>query len=165
MTGFTNLPPGRGPWLKMLHVMVAAVTAWIFIALAAAFVLALTAAAARAQGRHLERRMVAELGKRWDQRMQSIPEGSDLAHTGTDASAVPAGEAPPSDPDLQITLEDLLGQRDVLLEEFQAVQAQIRVLKKRVDRRRPVVVVEDEDEDVVRLHDVLPEEWAERHRR
>lgn len=149
----------------MLHVMVAAVTAWIFIALAAAFVLVLTAAAARAQGRRLERRMVAELGKRWDQRMQSIPVGSAVPHADADAGTGPGAEAPPADPDLQITLEDLLGQRDVLLEEFQAVQEQIRVLKKRVDRRRPVVAVEDEDENVVRLHDVLPEEWAERHRR
>ena len=53
----------------------------------------------------------------------------------------------------------------MLLEEFQAVQAQITMLKKRVDRRRPVAAVTEGDENVVRLHDVLPEEWAERRRR
>ncbi len=105
----------------------------------------LTAWIARARGRRLERRMVAELGRRWE----------------------PMPERPPvDDADLQITLYELLGQRDELLEEFQAVQAQITVLKRRVERRRPVAAVADDDEDtVVRLHEVLPEEWAERRRR
>ena len=141
----------------MLHVMVAAATAWIFIALAAALALVVTAAAARAQGRRLEHRMVAELGRRWDQQqqMQHMSENVPDAAPAVDDMA----------PELQVTLEELLSQRDVLLEEFQAVQAQISMLKKRVERRRPVTAVADDDEAVVQLHDVLPEEWAERRRR
>ena len=139
----------------MLHVMIAAVTSWVVIALAVVFALFATAAAARAQGRRLERRMVSQLGRRWDHAVQEDPA----------AAPREAVDGPPADPDLQITLEELLGQRDVLLEEFQAVQAQITMLKKRVDRRRPVAAVTEEDENVIRLHDVLPEEWAERRRR
>jgi hypothetical protein len=147
----------------MVHVMVAAATAWIFIALAAVLALVVTAAAARAQGRRLERRMVAELGKRWDQRVQSIP--VDVAAPTANVATAGAETLRP-DQELQITLEDLLSQRDVLLEEFQTVQAQISVLKKRVDRRRAVTAVADDaDETVIQLHDVLPEEWAERRRR
>jgi hypothetical protein len=154
----------------MLHVMVAAATAWIFIAFAAVFACVATAAAARAQGRRLERRMVAELGRRWDQRMQNVPliapESPSSAAAGATPAGSDAGRAPAADPDLRITLEDLLTQRDLLLEEFQEVQAQISVLKKRVERRKPIAAVaDDDDENVVRLHDVLPEEWAERRRR
>jgi hypothetical protein len=149
----------------MVHVMVAAAAAWIFIALAAVAVLVLTAIAARAQGRRMERRMVAELGRRWDQPTPAGATGqpSDPPATAAPVSADPAPQSP--DADLQITLDELLSQRDVLLEEFQAVQAQISTLKKRVERRRPVAVAPDEDESVVQLHDVLPEEWAERRRR
>jgi hypothetical protein len=139
----------------MLHVMIAAVTSWVVIAFAVVFAMFLTATAARAQGRRLERRMVAQLGRRWDHEMDETPA---IPHPDADGGSR-------ADPDLQITLEELLGQRDVLLEEFQAVQAQITMLKKRVDRRRPVAAVPEEDENVVKLHDVLPEEWAERRRR
>jgi hypothetical protein len=139
----------------MLHVMIAAVTSWVVIALVVVFALFVTAAAARAQGRRLERRMVAQLGRRWDHPVQEDPA----------VAPREAADGPRADPELQITLEELLGQRDVLLEEFQAVQAQITILKKRVDRRRPVAAVTEEDENIVRLHDVLPEEWVERRRR
>jgi hypothetical protein len=155
----------------MVRVMVATATTWIFIALAAAVALILTAAAARAQGRRLERRMVAELGRRWDQRVQAFPvnvQGGGSAAAEGSAPAGTGGEPHRSDPDLQITLEELLSQRDVLLEEFQAVQAQISVLKKRVERDRPVVAVSDDNDDdeiVIQLNEVLPEEWAERRRR
>jgi hypothetical protein len=142
----------------MLHVMVAAATAWIFIALAAALALVVTAAAARAQGRRLERRMVTELGRRWEQQQRTQP-----VPVKTDTTSASAGDD--TAPELQVTLEELLGQRDVLLEEFQTVQAQISVLKQRVARRRPVTAVVDDDETVVQLHEVLPEEWAERRRR
>ena len=144
----------------MVHVMVAAATAWIFIALVAVFALVATAAAARAQGRRLERRMVAELGRRWDQQMQRVPA---RPQGDSRVGAEGPGDRPQADPELQITLEDLLSQRDVLLEEFQAVQAQIAMLKQRVDRRRPVMEVSEEN--IIRLHDVLPQEWAERRRR
>lgn len=141
----------------MLRVMGAAATAWIFIALAAALALVVTAAAARAQGRRLERRMVAELGRRWDQQQQTPPAPVTVPDTASTADDMA--------PELQVTLEELLSQRDVLLEEFQTVQAQISVLKKRVARRRPVAPVVDDDETIVHLHEVLPEEWAERRRR
>ncbi len=141
----------------MVHVMVAAASAWIFIALAAVAVLVLTAIAARAQGRHMERRMVAELGRRWDQPKptDAMSQAEDPPATDKHVSADPAPHSP--DADLQITLEGLLSQRVVLLEEFQAVQAQITTLKKRVERRRPAPVVEDEDETIVHHHPVLPE--------
>lgn len=154
----------------MVNVMVATATAWIFIALAVAAALVLTAAAARAQGRRMERRMVAELGRRWDQSTPNAPVNEPHTPSVAAGAAGPTGagvEPPRGDADLQITLEELLGQRDLLLEEFQAVQAQISVLKKRVDKRRPVAAVarEGQDESVIQLHDVLPEEWAERRRR
>ena len=147
----------------MLPVMVATATAWIVISFAVVAALLLTAVIARAQGRRLERRMVAELGRRWDQPVPTtvtVPPDDPF-------SAPPPGLAPVrADDDLQITLEELLSQRDVLLEEFQTVQAQITMLKKRVQRRRPVAAVADQtDETVVQLHEVLPEEWAERRRR
>ena len=147
----------------MLPVMVATATAWIFISFVVVAALLLTAVIARAQGRRLERRMVAELGRRWD---QPVPTTVTLPPDDP-FSAPPPGLAPVrADDDLQITLEELLSQRDVLLEEFQTVQAQITMLKKRVQRRRPVAAVADQtDETVVQLHEVLPEEWAERRRR
>lgn len=146
----------------MLPVMVAAATAWIFVSLVVVAALLLTAVIARAQGRRLERRMVAELGRRWDQ-----PVAASVTVPPDDPFSEPHGLAPVRpDDDLQITLEELLSQRDVLLEEFQTVQAQITVLKKRVQRRRPVAAVADQtDETVAQLHEVLPEEWAERRRR
>ena len=146
----------------MLPIMVATATAWIFISFAVVAALLLTAVIARAQGRRLERRMVAELGRRWDQ-----PVPATVSLPPDDPRGAPPALAPArADDDLQITLEELLSQRDVLLEEFQTVQAQITVLKKRVQRRRPVAAVADQrDESVVHLHEVLPEEWAERRRR
>jgi hypothetical protein len=146
----------------MLRVMIAAATSWVVIALAVVFALFLTAAAARAHGRRLERRMVAQLGRRWDQgETLSVDAGPRVridARVGVEAKRPPEAE-------LQITLEDLLSQRDVLLEEFQTVQAQITLLKRRADRRRPAAKVTEKEENVIRLHDVLPEEWAERRRR
>jgi hypothetical protein len=129
----------------MLEVMVAAAGVWLALAVAILAVVLATAAIARTRGRRLQRDMVRELGRRWE----------------------PMPEQPPAnDGDLRITLEELLSQRDELLEEFQAVQAQITVLKRRVERRKPVAAVPgDDDESVVRLHEVLPEEWAERRRR
>jgi hypothetical protein len=129
----------------MVRVMVAAASAWLMTAVAIVAAVLVTAAVARARGRRLERRMLAELGARWE----------------------PMTERPPvEDGDLRISLEELLTERDALLEEFQAVQAQITVLKRRAERRRPVAAVADDGADpVIQLHEVLPEEWAERRRR
>jgi hypothetical protein len=142
-----------------MDVMVGTATAWIVVAFVVVAALLLTAVIARAQGRRLERRMVAELGQRW---YPPLPETVSVPPDDPRSSPAPVR----ADDDLQITLEDLLSQRDVLLEEFQTVQQQITLLKKRVQRRRPVAAVAGEtDETVVLLHDVLPEEWAERRRR
>ena len=129
----------------MLEVMVAAAGVWLALAVAILAVVLAIAAIARTRGRRLQSDMVRELGRRWE----PMPE-----------------QAPAHDGELSITLEELLSQRDELLEEFQAVQAQITVLKRRVERRRPVTALpRDDEESVVRLHEVLPEEWAERRRR
>jgi hypothetical protein len=128
----------------MLEVMVAAAGVWLALAVAILAVILAMAAIARTRGRRLQHDMVQKLGRRWE----------------------PVPESPANDGDLRITLDELLSQRDELLEEFQAVQAQITVLKRRVDRRKPVAVLpRDDDESVIRLHEVLPEEWAERRRR
>jgi hypothetical protein len=100
------------------------------LGLVAAVVLAVTAALARAHGRRLERRMAAELGRRRDEHRPSPLE----------EAREPAGP----DAELRITLDDLLTQRDHLLEEFQDVQSHIRILKREVERRRRLVVVDDQ---------------------
>ena len=126
-------------------------TFWVSIGLVAAVVLVTVCLLARARGRRLERRMAAELGRRRDEHRPSW----------TDVVLVPAGGgdvAGAEDPDagLRITLDELLGQRDELLEEFQEVQARIRILKKEVERRRHLVAVVAGDEDAEMY---LPEEW------
>jgi len=126
-------------------------TLWIWIGLVAAVVLVTVSLLARARGRRLERRMAAELGRRWDEHRPSL----------TDAVLEPAGDgnvARAEDPDagLRITLDELLGHRDALLEEFQEVQARIRILKKEVERRRRLVAVVGGDQEAEMY---LPEEW------
>ena len=130
--------------------MVATATAWILVGFAIAVALALTASVARAHGRRLERRMAAELGRRWDPSASVQP-----SPVAGDAAAQPTAPEGP-DGDLQITLDQLLEQRDTLLEEFQDVQMQIQILKKETERRRRVVSVPDDDEttaDIIVLRD------------
>jgi hypothetical protein len=124
---------------------------WVSLGLVAAVVLVTVCLLARARGRRLERRMAAELGRRWDEHRPSW----------TDVVLVPAGDgdvagAEDRDAGLRITLDELLGQRDALLEEFQEVQARIRILKNEMHRRRPFVPVVGGDENVEMY---LPEEW------
>ena len=123
----------------MLHDLMAATTAWVLLAVLATLGLVLAAAGARAHGRRLEQRMVAELGRRWDP---------------------PASEP---DPELRITLENLLSQRDGLLEEFHSIQSEIDVVKRYIGRRPGTMVVEGL-ENVIQLREVFPPEWAERRR-
>jgi hypothetical protein len=123
-----------------------ATTFWVSLGLVAAVVLVVTSALARAHGRRLEHRMAAELGRRWDEHRPS------QAAAASESAGV--GGADPGGPDaeLRITLDDLLGQRDRLLEEFQDVQTRIQILKKEVERRRRLMGVDDQA-DVIVLHD------------
>jgi hypothetical protein len=135
----------------MPHVSAAQAALWVSIGLVAAVVLVTICLLARARGRRLERRMAAELGRRWDEHRPSWSDGV----------LVPAGDgdvagAEGPDAGLRITLEELLGQRDALLEEFQEIQARIRILKREVERRRHLVAVTAGEEDVAVN---LPEEW------
>jgi hypothetical protein len=85
--------------------------------------------------------MAAELGRRRDDHRPSPLEAA----------------CDPADPDaeLRITLDDLLEQRDRLLEEFQDVQSRIRTLKREVERRRRLVVVDDRH--IVTLPEATPQ--------
>jgi hypothetical protein len=128
----------------MQHAMVASTTSlWVWTGLVAAVVLAATTVLARAHGRRLERRMAAELGRRWDEHRPSPPE----------VACDPAGP----DAELRITLVELLEQRDQLLEEFQDVQSRIRILKREVERRQRLVAVDDHA-DIITLHDAEPQQ-------
>ena len=100
---------------------------------------------ATARGRRLERRATAERGRRW-----------------TDPAAKVHEQGPPdgADAELRVTLDDLIAQRDLLLEEFQEVQARIQVLKKEVERRGRLAAVEEEA-DVIVLHDTESPERPE----
>jgi hypothetical protein len=136
----------------MPHVTAApTATLWVSIGLVAAVVLVTVCLLARARGRRLERRMAAELGRRWDEHRPSWSDGVLVPAGGGD---VVGGEDP--DAELRITLDDLLGQRDALLEEFQEVQARIRILKREVERRRHLAAVAADEKDMAVN---LPEEW------
>lgn len=126
-------------------------TLWVLIGLVAAVALVTVCLLARARGRRLERRMAAELGRHWDEHRPSWADGLLVAAGDGDVA-----DAEDSDAGLRITLDELLGQRDALLEEFQEVQARIRILKNEMARRRPFVPVIGGDEDVEMY---LPEEW------
>lgn len=95
--------------------------------------------------------MAAELGRRRDEHRPSWSHGALVPAGGGDV----AGAEDPN-AELRITLEDLLGQRDALLEEFQEVQARIRILKREVERRRHLVAVTAGERDGTTN---LPEEW------
>ncbi len=131
----------------MRHVIVATATVWILVGLVTAAALALTVALARAHGRRLERRMFEELGRRFEA-----------------PSPTPAGP----DVELRITLDQLLEQRDILLEEFQDVQIQIQTLKSQRERRRRVVSVRNDagtTADIIVLHHLdTDRERSERRR-
>jgi hypothetical protein len=140
----------------MLDVMVATAAAWITVGLVAAVALVVTVALARAHGRRLERRMAAELGRRWDDHrpIPQVPTTWVVVGSPTDTPTGP-------DAELRITLDQLLEQRDALLEEFQDIQARIQIMKKEVERRRRVVPVHDDDEstaDIIVLRDPADEE-------
>ena len=145
----------------MLSTMVASAIERIVICLVAAVALAGTAALARAHGRRLERRMAAELGRRWGESGPSRPDPSPEA-VGTSPSE---GSEDP-DAELRITLDELLERRDALLEEFQAVQSEIQSVKREVERRRPVIpaILPDDDEigpseaEVIVLRNLAPDE-------
>ena len=126
-------------------------TLWVSIGLVAAVVLVTVCLLARARGRRLERRMAAELGRRRDEHRPSWSHGALVPAGGGDV----AGAEDPN-AELRITLDDLLGQRDALLEEFQEVQARIRILKREVERRRHLVAVTAGERDGTTN---LPEEW------
>jgi hypothetical protein len=147
----------------MLDVMVATAAAWIVVGLVAAVALVATVALARAHGRRLERRMAAELGRRWDDH-RPIPQ---VPITGVVVGS-PIDTPTGPDAELRITLDELLEQRDALLEEFQDVQARIQIMKKEAERRRRVVPVRGGDEttaDIIVLRDpVGDEERSERGR-
>ena len=72
--------------------------------------------------------MATELGRRRD----------DHRPPPLEAVCDPAGP----DAELRITLDELLEQRDQLLEEFQDVQSRIRILKREVERQRRLAAVE-----------------------
>ena len=152
----------------MLSTMVASAIERIVVCLVAAVALAGTAALARAHGRRLERRMAAELGRRWGEPSSSRPDPSPEA-VGTSPSEGPVDP----DAELRITLDELLEQRDALLEEFQAVQSEIQTVKREVERRHPVipVIVPDDDEigareaEVIVLQNLSPDEERSERRR
>lgn len=147
----------------MVDVMAATAAAWITVGLVAAVALVVTVVLARAHGRRLERRMAAELGRRWDDH-RPIPQVP--ITEVVDGSPIDTPTGP--DAELRITLDQLLEQRDALLEEFQEVQAQIQIMKKEVERRRRVVPVPGDDEttaDIIVLRDLArDEERSERGR-
>lgn len=107
--------------------------------------------------------MAAELGRRWDDH-RPIPQ---VPITGVVVGS-PIDTPTGPDAELRITLDELLEQRDALLEEFQDVQARIQIMKKEAERRRRVVPVHDDDEtsaDIIVLRDpVGDEERSERGR-
>jgi hypothetical protein len=86
--------------------VVLAIAAWFVISVLATAVLAAAGAYALARGRRLERKMATELGGRWEQ------DGSSLL-----------------DAELNISLEQLLDERDTLMQEFRQVQDQIRQVR------------------------------------
>ena len=147
----------------MMNVVAATAARWITCGFVAAVALIVTVALARAHGRRLERRMAAELGRRWDDRRQipQVPITVVVEGSSIDEAAGPEAE-------LRITLDELLEQRDALLEEFQDVQAEIQVMKKEAERRRRVVPVRDGDEttaDIIILRGpIADEERSERGR-
>lgn len=147
----------------MLHVMVATATVWIAIALVATVALVLTAALASARGHRLERRMAAELGRRWNEHRPFPQTPEPMA--GGETAATPEGP----DAELRITLDQLLEQRDALLEEFQDVQVQIQFLKKEVERRRRFVAVPADPHepvaDVIVLRDATSDDERQERRR
>jgi len=100
---------------------------------------------ATARGRRLERRASAEGGRRWNDPAVKVHE-----------------EGPPegADAELRVTLDELIAQRDLLLEEFQEVQARIQVLKREVERRHRLASMEEEA-DVIVLHDTETPERPE----
>lgn len=140
----------------MMDVVAATAVLWITCGFVAAVALVATVALARAHGRRLERRMAAELGRRWDDRRQipQVPITAVVDGSSTDTVTEP-------DAELRITLDELLEQRDALLEEFQDVQAQIQIMKKEAERRRRVVSVRDGDEttaDIILLRSPVADE-------
>jgi hypothetical protein len=136
----------------MPHVTAApTATLWVSIGLVAAVVLVTVCLLARARGRRLERRMAAELGRSRDEHR---PSWSNVVLVPAGGGDVAGAEDP--DAGLRITLDELLGQRDALLEEFQEIQARIRILKKEVERRRNLVAVIVGNGDAAIN---LPEEW------
>ncbi len=108
-------------------VLATATTGWFALGVVAVVAIAWLIARTRARGHRLERRMVRELGYRWEPTIPASP-----------------------DPELQITLEELLEQRNELLEQFQEVQEEIRKLRAAEARRRQVTTV-DEMANVVML--------------
>jgi hypothetical protein len=107
---------------------------WLIASFVLAAVLILCVAMARAHGRRMEHRVAAELGRRWELQISTPP-----------------------DPELQITLDELLAQRNELLEQFQEVQEQIRELRTVEARRRLLYPVEDVS-NVIMLRDEGAEE-------
>lgn len=107
--------------------------------------------------------MAAELGRRWDDH-RPIPQDPITGVVDGSPTDTPTGP----EAELRITLDDLLEQRDALLEEFQDVQARIQVMKREVERRRRVVPVHDDNDttaDIIVLRDpVGDEERSERGR-
>jgi hypothetical protein len=118
---------------------------WLLIGSVAAAALALIFALARAYGRGLERRLAAELGRRWEAH-HAPPRPTDRP----DAS--PVDRPGRTEAELHLTLQVLIEQRDTLLEELQIVQASIRRLTREAAQGRRLTAVEDGAE-VITLHE------------
>jgi hypothetical protein len=115
------------------------------IGLVAAVALATVTALSRARGRRLERRMAAELGRRSEP--STAPSGAAFWTVG----AARTDDPDRRDPELRITLEELLEQRDHLLASFQQVQTRIHEM--RMEERRDRVVGSGSLDNVVALRD------------
>jgi hypothetical protein len=101
------------------------------IGLVAAAALVAVIVLSRAHGRRLERRMAAELGYRAATPLASIAESAPrpVGAQRTDRFR--------EDPELRITLDELIEQRDRLLEVYQRVQDRIQEAQEDERRRRP----------------------------